>query len=381
MKRERDERRLSAVTDDVRLSQHRALRHPRVMIGVLGLAGILIYAQQSVVLPLAPQLPKLFGADASTTSWVVTSTLLVGATATPIFSRLGDMFGQRRMLMVALGCLFLGAVMCALSTSIAWLIAGRVVAGGALGAMPLSLSLLRQHLAPRALGSGVAMLGGTAAIGIAAGPVLAGVSGDFHTTFWVLTALATVGIVLVAWWTPPTSAVQRVSVDVVGAMLLTTIILCTLLPLTMGAQWGWTAPATLVSAALVPVCLAIWIPWERRRDDPFVDLRLNLRGAVLFSHLAGFFAGFSMFGNALLTSTMLQAPRVTGYGFGFDVLHAGLVFIAGGATMVVASPIASLLLRRVGPRVTFSIGAIVIATFYLLRLAGEQRLGVLLVSF
>jgi MFS family permease len=363
------------------LAEHRAARHPRVMVAVLGLAGILIYAQQSVVLPLAPLLPGLFDVDAATASWVVTSTLLVGAMATPIFSRLGDMFGQRRMVIVSLGCLCLGALLSALSSSIGWLILGRVVSGGALGTMPLALSLLRHHLPARDLGRGVAMMGGTSAVGIAAGPVLAGLTGDFHATFWALTALATVCIGLVAWWTPPSPPGRRVPVDVVGAVLLTTLILCTLLPLTMGNEWGWSAPRTIGPAVLVVACLALWIPWERSRRDPFIDLRLNARRPVLLSHAAGFFCGFAMFGNALLTSTILQAPRDTGYGFGFDVLHTGLVFIAGAVTMIVAAPLASRLLERAGARVTFAAGAVVIATFYLLRLAVDQHLGVLLATF
>ena len=73
-----------------------------VVIAVLALAGMLASLQQTLVVPLIPDLPEILDVGPTTASWAVTATILTGAVATPIVSRLADMFGKRRMIVVAL---------------------------------------------------------------------------------------------------------------------------------------------------------------------------------------------------------------------------------------------------------------------------------------
>lgn len=359
----------------------RADGHPVALLLVLGFSGTLVYCQQSVVLPLAPRLAALLHVDPAAASWVVTATLLTGATATPVFARLGDLFGKRRMLLVAIGSMAVGAVVCSISTSLGWLIVGRVIAGGGLGAMPLSMSILRDRLPADRLNAGVAAFGATAAIGIATGPVLGGLVDSIKVTFAVIAVLSALSMALVAWRVPVGERGPRVPVDLPGAALLTVIIVLTLLPMTMGREWGWWSLPTGACVAGAVIVTASWVPLELCRRHPFIDLRLNTRRPLLLTHVASSVAGLMMFGNAVLSSTILQAPRSTGYGMGLDGFHTGLTFLAGAAVMMLAAPLASRLLTARGARVTVIVGATIVGSCYGLRLVVHHHLSGLLLTF
>lgn len=135
-----------------------------IFVAVLALAGITVSLQQTLVVPLVPlvplvpQFPRLLGAPAADTAWVVTSTLLTAAVATPVVGRLADMIGKRRMMIAAVAMLILGSVVAALSTSLVPLIVGRALQGLSTGLIPLGISLMRDHLRlqlPAATGYGL----------------------------------------------------------------------------------------------------------------------------------------------------------------------------------------------------------------------------------
>ncbi|NEE25248.1 MFS transporter, partial [Streptomyces sp. SID7982] len=116
---------------------------PGGVVGILAFAGIVAALTQTLVVPLIAELPKLFDTSASNASWVITATLLAAAVATPVAGRLGDMYGKRRMLLLSLVPLVLGSVVCALSSAVVPMIAGRGLQGLGMGVVPLGISLLR----------------------------------------------------------------------------------------------------------------------------------------------------------------------------------------------------------------------------------------------
>lgn len=93
----------------------------------LSMAGMVVSVQQTVVIPLLPRLMATFGVSVSEVTWVFTASLLAAAVATPLLSRLGDMYGKKRMILFTVGLLVLGSVVCALSGSLPVLITGRAL--------------------------------------------------------------------------------------------------------------------------------------------------------------------------------------------------------------------------------------------------------------
>ena len=97
-------------------------------------------------MPVLPILPEQLHTSAANVEWLLTSTLLVGAVAVPTFGRLGDMFGKRRLLLVAVGALTVGSLLDAVTDNLGLLIVGRAIQGASLAGIPLGISLLSSLL-------------------------------------------------------------------------------------------------------------------------------------------------------------------------------------------------------------------------------------------
>lgn len=180
-------------------------RRSRVVVAALAFAGVSSSFMQTIVLPFQSEWPTLLGASRSDASWIVTTTLLVGAVSTPIAGRLGDMYGKRRIAVALLGLLVLGSAVCALSWSITPMLIGRALQGAAMGVVPLGIAILRDFLPPARLGSAIALISATIGMGAAlALPISAFVvaNSDWHTLFWAAAALSTAALALVALVVP-----------------------------------------------------------------------------------------------------------------------------------------------------------------------------------
>ena len=117
--------------------------------GVLGSCGVLVSVSQTLVVPLLPLFPGITGSPPTDVSWLLTVTLLTGAVFTPLLGRAGDMYGKRRVLLIALSSMVIGSLFCALSSALPVLIVGRAFQGAAVAVVPLGISILRDELPAR----------------------------------------------------------------------------------------------------------------------------------------------------------------------------------------------------------------------------------------
>lgn len=151
---------------------------PLVVITALGSCGIAVALMHTLVIPLLPVFPTLLDVSRAEVSWLVTATMLTGAVSAPVFGRLGDLFGKRRILLVVLGIMFAGSVLGAVSWSYVSLMIARPLQGAAFGVIPLGMSLLKEMLPAKQAGSGVATMSSTLGAGGAIGLPLAGFLGS-----------------------------------------------------------------------------------------------------------------------------------------------------------------------------------------------------------
>lgn len=342
---------------------------PRTAVAVLAFVGIIASLMQTIVVPLIPQLPALLHTTASNTSWVITATLLAGAVVTPIAGRLGDIFGKRRILLISLALLIIGSVICALTSSLGLLLAGRILQGLSMGVIPLGISILRDELPREKVGSAVATISATMGVGGAIGlPISALIAqnADWHVLFWASAALAVIAFVLVLVALPESPLRTPAKFDGVGAFGLTAGLVALLLPVSKGADWGWSSLLTLGLFAASAVILVLWGIFELRINSPLVDLRVTAKPQVLFTNLASVAVGFGMYGMSLTFPQLLMAPEATGYGLGLSMVQAGLAMAPGGLVMMALSPVSARLSARRGPKFTLVTGSVVIGIGYVL---------------
>ncbi|MFF9286975.1 MFS transporter [Streptomyces griseosporeus] len=334
---------------------------------VLALAGIVVSLMQTLVIPIVPELPRLLHADASDTAWAVTATLLAAAVATPVMGRLGDMAGKRRMLLVSLVLLVAGSVTAGLSDSLAPMVAGRALQGLASGVIPLGISIMRDELPAERLGSATALMSASLGVGGALGlPAAALIADhlDWHALFWTSAGLGVVATGLVLALVPESKVRTGGRFDVVGGIGMAAGLVCLLLGISKGADWGWGSGTTLGLFAAAVVVLLAWGWWELRTPQPLVDLRSTARRQVLVTNLASVAVGFAMFAMSLVIPQLLQLPETTGYGLGQSMLAAGLVMAPSGLVMMATAPVSAAVSRARGPKVTLMTGALIVAAGY-----------------
>ncbi|MFE5481198.1 MFS transporter [Streptomyces sp. NPDC056527] len=350
------------------MNSSRTDARPGGVVGVLAFAGIVAALMQTLVVPLLGDLPRLFGTSASNASWVVTATLLAAAVATPVAGRLGDMYGKRRMLLVSVAPLVLGSVVCALSSSVVPMIVGRGLQGMGMGVVPLGISLLRDVLPAERLGGSIALISASMGVGGALGlPFAAAVAenASWRVLFWVAAALSLAVGVLIRLLVPAGRTDSDPGrFDVPGALGLGSALVCLLLAVSKGSDWGWGSATTLGLFGAAVVTLLVWGWWELRTAEPLVDLRVTARPQVLMTNGASILVGFAMYAQSLVVPQLLQLPEATGYGLGQSMLAMGLWMAPAGLMMMVLAPLGAKLTAARGPKVTLAVGSLVIALGY-----------------
>ncbi|MGB3481898.1 MAG: MFS transporter [Mycobacterium sp.] len=343
--------------------------HPGVLIAALCMAGIGVSLMQTLMIPVIPDLPRLLDTSAANASWAITATLLVAAVATPVFGRLGDMYGPQRILLVCAVVLTAGALVAATSTSLLPLIVGRGLQGFGMPMIPLGISVLRASVPAHRVGAAMGMMSSSLGVGGALGLPLGAVIAenlDWHALFWFGTGLGVVCVVVFVTMVPHVPPSSRDRFDPLGTVLLATGLVCLLLPITKGGDWGWGSGTTLGLFGASAVILFLFGLWQLRFPSPIVDLRTTARLPVLTTNIASIGVGVSLYGISLVAPQILELPAETGFGLGQSVLQTGLWMAPGGLAMMVAAPVAARVAARRGPKFTLVLGCLVIAAGYLL---------------
>ncbi|MFJ7724025.1 MFS transporter, partial [Rhodococcus erythropolis] len=301
-------------------------RSSRLITAILCLSGTVVALQQTMVIPLLPDFPKILGVSADDASWLVTVTLLTSAVATPIVSRLADMFGKRRMMLISMTMIVVGSLVAAIGGNFVALLIGRGLQGFAISMIPVGISIMRDELPKEKVASATALMSATLGIGSALGLPLSGLIFEhlgWPAIFWLSAIVGVLLIIAVAVVVPESSVRTRGKFDFLGAVMLSTALTAILLAISKGARWGWTSELTLLMFVIGIVTLALWFPYELRVTQPMVDLRTSAKRPVLLTNVASILVGFSMYANNLSTTQQLQMPKISGYGFEMGVMADG----------------------------------------------------------
>ncbi|MQW77585.1 MFS transporter [Nocardioides sp. dk4132] len=353
------------------IARHTSPGRARLEVALIGGASLTVALTQTVLVPLLGVLPAQLDATASEVTWLLTVTLIASAVSIPLFGRLGDMFGKRRMLLISIAILVAGSVLGALAgDNLAVLLVARAIQGAAGATISLGISLCAALLPHDKRPGAMAFISATIGIGSALGMPLGGIFGehsDFHHLFWIAAAvgaLSFVGILLVVPEAPSRTGGR---VHVMGVVTLSGALVTLLLPLAQAPTWGWGDPWTigllLVSAALTTV----FVRSQRRVTDPLVDLVALRRKPIVLTNLSSLLFGAALFASLIATTTYVEAPEATGYGFGASTMGGALTMLPMAIAMLLLTPLSARLIIGWGAHYTLALGAGIVALGWLAR--------------
>src|SRR5882724_9578233 len=303
---------------------------PGLILGVLALGGGAYALLQSLVVPALPVLQRDLHTSTSGVAWVFTSYLLAASVVTPIAGRLGDMFGKKRVLVIALAGLAAGSLLAAVVTSLPLMIVARTIQGLGGAIFPLAFGIIRDEFPRERVAGAIALVSGILGIGgglgiVLAGPILQHLS--YHWLFWIPLAVTAVAAAAAFAFIPESTLREPGTVHWLGGLLLSAWLVALLVAVSEGSTWGWGSAKTLGLFMLSGVLAATWVGAESRRQHPLVDMTMMRLSGVWTTNLAALLLGFGMYSAFILIPQFVQTPTSTGYGYGSSVTQSGLFLV------------------------------------------------------
>jgi EmrB/QacA subfamily drug resistance transporter len=334
--------------------------------GALMLGMFLAALDQTIVSTALPTIVGDLG-GLNHLSWVVTSYLVASTASTPLYGKLGDMYGRKPVFLAAILIFLGGSMLSGLSQSMGELIAFRALQGiGAGGLMVGAQAIIADIVPPRERGKYMGVIGAVFAVSSVAGPLLGGFlveSISWRWVFYVNMPIGALAVLVVGFRLHLHTPSQRRSIDYFGATLLTASVSALILLTTWGGnQYSWGSPV-IVGLALAGLALLGAFIWqERRAAEPIIPLTLFASPVFRVATGLGFFIGLAMFGAIIFIPLFLQLV------YGVSPTSSGLRMLPLMIGLLGASIVSGRVISRIGRYKAFPVAgtAITCAGMFLL---------------
>ncbi|MGZ4901989.1 MAG: MFS transporter [Halobacteriota archaeon] len=332
---------------------------------ILSLIAIMIMFTESMLIPSLTTIQAEFNSTATWTSWILSIYLVVGAVSTPIFGKLGDTYGKKKLLIICMSLYTAGVVANGFAWNIQSLLTFRALQGLGMGMFPLAYALIRDEFPAEkvAMATGIisAMFGVGTAIGLVVGAWISDNYG-WRMTYHAVVPLA-IGVTLLAAYKLHESPIRNPSkVDLIGAGTFSVAILAFLVAMTEGDRWGWTSTNTLGLIAVSFIFSVLFVLVESRVRDPMIDLAVLSKRNVFFTNISAFVVGLGMFMMFQAVTYLVRTPPPVG--FGSSIFDAGLLQVPGSILLLLAGPLAGILVNKRGAKMPLVLGSIVLSISY-----------------
>ncbi|MFF6912585.1 DHA2 family efflux MFS transporter permease subunit [Streptomyces sp. NPDC012466] len=337
-----------------------------VSIGALLLGMLLAALDQTIVSTALPTIVSDLG-GLDHLSWVVTAYLLAATAATPLWGKLGDQYGRKRLFQTAIVIFLIGSALCGTAQDMGQLIAFRALQGlGGGGLIVLSMAIVGDLVPPRERGRYQGLFGAVFGATSVLGPLLGGLFTQHLSWRWVFYVNLPVGVVALAVIAAvlhiPRTARRHV-IDYLGTFLIAAVATCLVLVASLGGTtWAWGS-WRIVGLAVLGVVLAVaFVAVERRAAEPVLPLKLFRVRTFTLSAVISFVVGFAMFGAMTYLPTFLQVVQ------GVSPTMSGVHMLPMVLGLLLASTASGQIVSRTGRWKVFPIAGTGITTLGLLLL-------------
>ncbi|WP_371773372.1 DHA2 family efflux MFS transporter permease subunit [Streptomyces sp. NBC_01438] len=290
--------------------ENRSTRSVLVAIGALLLGMLLAALDQTIVSTALPTIVSDLG-GLEHLSWVVTAYLLASTAATPLWGKLGDQYGRKRLFQIAIVIFLIGSALCGIAQNMPQLIGFRALQGlGGGGLIVLSMAIVGDIVPPRERGKYQGLFGAVFGMTSVLGPLLGGFFTEQLSWRWVFYINLPIGVIALA----VIAAVLHIpvrrtkhTIDYLGTFLIASVATCLVLVASLGGTtWAWGSAQIIGLAVLSVLLLVAFVYVERRVAEPVLPLKLFRIRTFSLVAVISFVIGFAMFGAMTYLPTFLQ---------------------------------------------------------------------------
>jgi EmrB/QacA subfamily drug resistance transporter len=314
-----------------------------LILGALMMGMLLAALDQTIVSTALPTIVGDLG-GLSHLSWVVTAYLLASTASTPLWGKLGDLYGRKTFFQAAIVLFLVGSALSGLSQSMIELIGFRALQGlGGGGLIVGAQAIIGDIVSPRDRGRYQGLFGALFGVASVVGPLLGGVFVDdlsWRWVFYINLPLGAAALFVTAAVLPGQLSRVHRSIDYLGTALLaaaaTDVVLLTSLG---GTTYPWGSAPIITMGALAPALIALFVLAERRAAEPVLPLRLFANRVFAATSGVGFLVGFAMFGALTFLPLFLQVVRgvsPTTSGLFLTPMMAGLLLTSIGSGRLIS---------------------------------------------
>ncbi len=338
-------------------------RAARAVLLILALMALMVTYVETMVLPAFKSFAQFFDFPPSTTIvWIISAYLLVGTVATPIFGKLGDKYGKKRVILSVMGLYAIAVSVAGFTPEIGAafgidranqiyvLIVVRAFQGLGMGMFPLAFAMIPEVFPAARVGQAQGVIGGMfaagAAIGLVGGGYIAFQFG-WQLTYHTVIPLSVVLVVLAHFVLRESPHLSPNPIDFPGISSLGFALGTAMFGLTEGTYWGWTdlaavrlgvVPFGVPELFLLALAAAVFfVGWERRAANPVVSFTAMRQRNIWVSNVNGIFVGMGMF--LIFVSMVLLVEYPVAPGFGYNEFQMGLVALPSALSMLALAPL------------------------------------------
>lgn len=338
---------------------------------VLVTLPLLVMYTEAVLIPSLPTIQRQFHVTPGDVSWVLSIYLLTGTIGVALFGKLGDLYGKKKLFLIALTIYTIGVTFTGFAPSFKTLLLARALQGLGIAIFPLGFTIVREEFPPKLVPQVQGIISAMFGVGIALALPLGSYIAENYGWEWTYHTIIpfALGILFASYKVLRESRYRAEGrIDWVGLILLSLFSTTGLVAVTRAPIIGWMNTQTIILLLVSITSLIIFIVWERRVDHPLIPVKFLGNRNVMISNIGIFLAGFAvqMMNQAIIYILQMPPP----HGYGKTILQSGLLMTPNAIVMLIVAPIVGKLMVRIGAKPFVFLGGL-LAVIGLLTLSND----------